>query len=85
MKKRMRIAAMLAGAMMLCSAIPAAPVSALYCWGTADGKEFADMQQVDDKGMFKKNSTVMLLSAGIGKLRLFDPPEILLLDIDPAF
>lgn len=38
-----------------------------------------------DKGMFKKNSTVMLLSAGIGKLRLFDPPEILLLDIDPAF
>ena len=53
MKKRMRFAAMLAGAVLLCSAIPAAPVSALYCWGTADGKEFADMQQVDDKGMFK--------------------------------
>ena len=53
MKKRIRFAAILAGAMMLCSAIPAAPVSALYCWGTADGKEFADMQQVDDKGMFK--------------------------------
>lgn len=53
MKKRMRLAVILAGAMMLCSAIPAAPVSALYCWGTADGKEFADMQQVDDKGMFK--------------------------------
>ena len=53
MKKHIRFAAILAGAMMLCSAIPAAPVSALYCWGTADGKEFADMQQVDDKGMFK--------------------------------
>lgn len=53
MKKRMRFAAMFAGAVLLCSAIPAAPVSALYCWGTADGKEFADMQQVDDKGMFK--------------------------------
>ena len=53
MKKRMRFAAMLAGAVLLSSAIPAAPVSALWWWGTADGKEFADMQQVDDKGMFK--------------------------------
>ncbi|MBR4201302.1 MAG: hypothetical protein IKQ91_08545 [Oscillospiraceae bacterium] len=53
MKKRMRLAAILAGAMMLCSAIPAAPVSALYCWGTAGEGEFADMQQLDDKGMFK--------------------------------
>ena len=60
MKKRMRIAAMLAGAVLLCSAIPAAPVSAaettavipLYCWGTADGSEFQDMTLLDDKGMF---------------------------------
>lgn len=60
MKKRMRIAAILAGAMLLCSAIPAAPVSAaettavipLYCWGTADGSEFQDMTLLDDKGMF---------------------------------
>ena len=45
----------------LCSAIPAAPVSAaettavipLYCWGTADGSEFQDMTELDDKGMFK--------------------------------
>jgi len=36
----------------LCSAIPAAPVSALYCWGTADGSEFQDMTLLDDKGMF---------------------------------
>jgi len=53
MKKRMRFTAMLAGVVLLCNAIPAAPVSALYCWGTADGKEFADMQQLDDNGMFK--------------------------------
>ncbi len=60
MKKRMRIAAILTGAMLLCSAIPAAPVSAaettavipLYCWGTADGSEFQDMTLLDDKGMF---------------------------------
>lgn len=60
MKKRMRIAAMLAGAVLLCSAIPAAPVSAaeaaavkpLHCWGTADGSEFQDMTLLDDKGMF---------------------------------
>lgn len=53
MKKRMRFAAMLAGAVMLCGTISTVPVSALWWWGTADGKEFADMQQVDDKGMFK--------------------------------
>ena len=53
MKKRMRLAAMLAGAVMLCGAIPAAPVSALHCWGTADGSAFHDMTQLDDKGMFK--------------------------------
>lgn len=53
MKKRMRFAAMLAGAVMLCGTISTVSVSALWWWGTADGKEFADMQQVDDKGMFK--------------------------------
>lgn len=53
MKKHMRFAAMLAGAVMLCGTISTVPVSALWWWGTADGGEFADMQQVDDKGMFK--------------------------------
>lgn len=52
MKKRMRFAAMLAGAVMLCGAIPAAPVSALHCWGSASGAEFYDMTLLDDKGMF---------------------------------
>ncbi len=53
MKKRMRFAAMLAGAVMLCGTISTVPVSALWWWGTAGGGEFADMQQLDDKGMFK--------------------------------
>jgi len=53
MKKRMRFAAMLAGAVLLSSAIPAAPVSALWWWGTASEGEFGEMQQLDDKGMFK--------------------------------
>ncbi|MEE3405167.1 MAG: dockerin type I repeat-containing protein [Acutalibacteraceae bacterium] len=52
MKKQMRFAAMLAGAVMLCGTIPAAPVTALHCWGTADGSEFQDMTLLDDKGMF---------------------------------
>ena len=53
MKKRMRFAAMLAGAVMLCGTISTVPVSALWWWGTAGGGEFGDMQQLDDKGMFK--------------------------------
>ena len=61
MKKRMRFAAMLAGAVLLCDAVPAVPVSAaettavipLYCWGTTDGSKFQDMTLLDDKGMFK--------------------------------
>ncbi len=53
MKKRMRFAAMLAGAVMLCGTFSTVPVSALWWWGTAGEGEFADMQQVDDKGMFK--------------------------------
>ena len=53
MKKRMRFAAMLAGAVLLSSAIPAAPVSALWWWGTASEGEFGEMQQLDDKGMFQ--------------------------------
>ncbi len=53
MKKRIRFAAILAGAMMLCSAVQTTPVSALWWWGTASEGEFADMQQLDDKGMFK--------------------------------
>ncbi len=53
MKKRMRFSAMLAGAVMLCNTIHTTPVSALWWWGTAGGGEFADMQQLDDKGMFK--------------------------------
>ena len=52
MKKRMRFTAILAGAVLLCSTIPAAQASALYCWGTADGNEFQDMTLLDDKGMF---------------------------------
>lgn len=44
MKKRMRFAAMLAGAVLLSSAIPAAPVSALWWWGTASEGEFGEMQ-----------------------------------------
>ena len=51
MKKRMRLTAILAGAAILCGSISAAPVSALYCWGTADDNEFHDMTLLDDKGM----------------------------------
>ena len=53
MKKYMRFAAMLAGAVMLCSAVSSAPVSALWWWGNASGEEFQDMTELDDKGMFK--------------------------------
>ena len=53
MKKHMRFAAMLASAAMLCSAIPATPVSALWWWGTSGGNEFQDMIELDDKGLFK--------------------------------
>ncbi len=53
MKKRMRFAAMLAGAVMLCGTISTVPVSALWWWGTASEGEFGEMQQLDDKGMFK--------------------------------
>ena len=61
MKKRLSCAAMLAGAVLLCDAVPAVPVSAaettavipLYCWGTTDGSKFQDMTLLDDKGMFK--------------------------------
>ena len=35
-----------------------------------------------DKGLFKSGKTQMILSAGIGKIRLFDPPEILFLKIE---
>ncbi len=52
MKKMMRIAAMLASAAIFCGSLSAAPVSALYCWGTTDGSEFQDMTLLDDKGMF---------------------------------
>lgn len=52
MKKRMRLAAMLTGAVMLGSTVPAVSVSALHCWGTASGDEFQDMTVLDDKGMF---------------------------------
>ncbi len=51
MKKQMRFAAMLAGAVMLCGTIPAAPVTALYCWGITDQNELQDMTLLDDKGM----------------------------------
>ena len=34
-----------------------------------------------DKGLFTSGKTKMILSAGIGKIRLFDPPEIILLTI----
>ena len=34
-----------------------------------------------DKGLYQSGSTKMILSAGIGKIRLFDPPEVILLDI----
>jgi len=53
MKKRMRFAAMLAGAVMLCNTIQTTPVSALWWWGNAASEEFQDMTLLDDKGMFK--------------------------------
>ncbi|MBR3418732.1 MAG: dockerin type I repeat-containing protein [Oscillospiraceae bacterium] len=53
MKKRMRLAAMLAGAVMLCGTISTVPVSALWWWGNAASEEFQDMTLLDDKGMFK--------------------------------
>lgn len=52
MKKRMRLAAMLTGAVVLGSTVPAVSVSALHCWGTATGDEFQNMTVLDDKGMF---------------------------------
>jgi len=51
MKKQMRFAAMLAGAVMLGGTIPAAPVTALHCWGITDQNELQDMTLLDDKGM----------------------------------
>lgn len=53
MKKNVRLAAMLAGAVMFCSAVSSAPVSALWWWGNASGEEFQDMTELNDKGMFK--------------------------------
>ena len=53
MKKRIRFAAILAGAMMLCSAVQTAPVSALWWWGSTSDEAFQDMTLLDDKGMFK--------------------------------
>lgn len=54
MKKRLRIAAMLAGAGMLSGVLPAAPVSA-QVWelvGAEAGETFQDMIPLDDKGLF---------------------------------
>ena len=54
MKKRMRIAAMLAGVGMLIGALPAVPVSA-QIWelvGAEAGESFQDMIPLDDKGLF---------------------------------
>ena len=34
-----------------------------------------------DKGLYQSGNTGMLLSAGIGKIRLFAPPEVILLEI----
>ena len=53
MKKRIRFTAFLASTAIICGTLSSMNASALYCWGTADGGEFADMQQLDDKGMFK--------------------------------
>ena len=63
MKKRIRIAAMLASALMLCgSAVPTAlaadtssaetSFSDLYEFGAVDEIAFRDMQKLDDKGIF---------------------------------
>ncbi|HAG14284.1 MAG TPA: hypothetical protein DCG49_10560 [Ruminococcus sp.] len=61
MKKKMRMAAMLTCAAMLCSGMPAVQVQAakqkdvsdLYYFGLADGEMFRDMEIVDDKGMLQ--------------------------------
>lgn len=60
MKTIRKLTALLSAAIMLCSG--AAPVqaadptdkdsAALWCWGTASGEAFQDMEQLDHKGMF---------------------------------
>lgn len=37
------------------------------------------------KGLYKRNGKYMLVSTGIGKLRVFNPPEILYAETFPAF
>lgn len=51
MKKK--VLSMMLSAAMLCGTLPAMHASALYCWGTASGEKFRDMQLLDDKGMFQ--------------------------------
>lgn len=33
------------------------------------------------KGLYKKNNTSMIVSAGLGKFRMFNPPEIIVIDL----
>jgi len=59
MKKRMRIAAILASATMVCGALPAMPVSA-EIWTLTDSDTdaaFQDMIPLDDKGMLNFSGT----------------------------
>lgn len=54
MKKRTkRLCSMLTTAVLLAAESTAMSASALYCWGTAPGEAFENMQVLDDKGIFQ--------------------------------
>ena len=57
MKKRMRIAAILAGTMTLCGTLSAMPVSAEIWTLTDSDTAFQDMIPLDDKGMLNFSGT----------------------------
>lgn len=60
MKTIRKLTALLSAAIMLCSGAAAVQAAdptdkdsaALWCWGTASGEAFQDMEQLDHKGMF---------------------------------
>jgi hypothetical protein len=53
MKKKMRLTALLAGAMITCNAIPTTANAFDWYWGTAANNAYSDMTVLDDRGMLK--------------------------------
>lgn len=54
MKRKNRLTAILAGAVMLCSAVPVTPANAFeWYWGTAASDAYSEMTVLDDHGMLR--------------------------------